>query len=147
MILILQIVSSIGVLLLLVIITGFGCLFYQRYVGSQKNSTIDQAPIRKLMDRKRRSLLLSELGATGTVIQNYGELKSIISSGLEEDTLTEREIIERLGAVSRLTSARNLLERVYETYERAKFGTRGITGQEFESFADDLDGIIRILYK
>ena len=146
MILILQLVTSGVLVLAVVIVAGLGYTTYRKYSKSKTSSTIDSGPIRRLADKNRRNQALSELGAREAVIQEYTELKNIISNGHpDEETLTEREVIDRLTSNSRLLSARSMLENVYAIYERAKFGTREIGKEDFETFSENLDGVIKTL--
>ena len=86
------------------------------------------------------------IGTQQAVLRGYGQMRRALASRpsvQERNGLTERENIQVAKTFPTLKPVSDKLERVYMTYERARFGSYSIGNEEFQSFLRDLQEVSR----
>lgn len=152
MILILQVISSIVVLFGFVIAIGVGySTYHNRKRLPPTNPRTHLKPIRILTkdDATKLKSLAGNSEMKHTIMHEYSELKERLplTPALQAGNLTEKEIIQKTAVTPQLMQAGHLLERLYERYERIRFGLREVKRDELESFVDDLQVVYGLLYE
>jgi len=86
------------------------------------------------------------IGTQQAVLRGYGQIRRALASRpsmRERNGLTERENIQVAKTFPTLKPVSDKLERIYCTYERARFGSYSIGNEEFKSFLIDLQEVSR----
>jgi hypothetical protein len=86
------------------------------------------------------------IGSQQAVLRGYGQMRRALASRpsiRERNGLTERENIQVAKTFPNLKPVSDKLERIYRTYERARFGSYAIGNDEFQSFLGDLQEVSR----
>lgn len=141
-VILLEIVSGIAILLGAGIAAASGYLIYRNKRGRSANFASAFKVFPKVDERMDRiGKLIGMVGSRDGLIESYFQLKndavSLLDLAVSKD-LTEREVIRSLKASSILTPVKNSLERIYATYERARFGFHQIAKGDIDLLLDDV---------
>lgn len=142
---ILQAVTIVATLLGLAVAVGLGFAFYSsKRMASEKDSE-DRARERTAIGVEGKIIavvgLIEAYGIPKAVLQSYFEAKDALVSllGLEDfKNQTELEIMRRIVTTDRTKLSSNEFERIYEIYERVRFGGQNISTNDVQSFLVDL---------
>ena len=145
-VILLEIITGIAILLGAAIAVASGYLFYQNkiirsadFVGPPKVPPNVDERMDRIVD------LIDKFGSQKGLVESYFQLKNDAVSFLDlgvSKNLTEREIIQALKAGRHLKPVENSLERIYRTYERARFGSHALATGEFDLLLED----VRLVY-
>ncbi len=142
---ILQAVTIAAILLGLTVVAGLVVAFHSKRRQISENHLGHRAGARTLLAHNQGIEavvgMIDNYGIPKVVLQSYWEVKDALVSLLhleERKDQTEREIMRRIMATPSVEPARGKLERIYQTYERVRFGVESISTNDFQLFFADL---------
>jgi hypothetical protein len=146
-ILLLKVVVGAGVFLSALIAVTLAYSYRERMIRGSRVRRLTSPGVSLIDGDFRETAKTAEgIGTQQAVLRGYAQMRRALASRpsvRERSGLTERENIQVAKTSPTLKPISDKLERIYRTYERARFGSYSIGNEEFQSFLIDLQEVSR----